>query len=87
VNENNAQTSTWFMRDGSLLRIKQVEFGYTLPKRVMDKLRLSNARIYLNSNNLFTFSNFKLWDIEMGGNGLAYPIQRVTNLGINISFK
>jgi len=53
----------------------------------MDKLRLSNARIYLNSNNLFTFSNFKLWDIEMGGNGLAYPIQRVTNLGINISFK
>jgi hypothetical protein len=87
VNENNAQTSTWFMRNGALLRIKQVEMGYTLPKGVMSKLHLSNARIYLNSNNLFTFSNFKLWDIEMGGNGLAYPIQRVTNLGINISFK
>jgi TonB-linked SusC/RagA family outer membrane protein len=87
VNENNAQTSTWFMRNGALLRIKQAELGYTLPKGVMDKLHLSNARIYLNSNNLFTFSNFKLWDIEMGGNGLGYPIQRVTNLGVNISFK
>ncbi|ANE51415.1 SusC/RagA family TonB-linked outer membrane protein [Flavisolibacter tropicus] len=87
VNANNVQRSTWFMRDGSLLRIKQAEVGYTLPKRAMDKLGLSNARFYLNCNNLYTFSNFKLWDIEMGGNGLAYPIQRVTNLGVTISFK
>jgi len=43
INENNAQTSTWFMRDGSFLRLKQVELGYTLPKSVQDKLRTSTS--------------------------------------------
>ncbi|WP_245729440.1 TonB-dependent receptor [Niabella drilacis] len=87
VNANNVQKSTWFMRDGALLRIKQAEIGFTLPPGIMNRLHLANARIYLNSNNIFTFSRFKIWDIEMGGNGLAYPIQRISNLGLNLSFK
>ncbi|WP_316793195.1 TonB-dependent receptor [Pedobacter frigoris] len=84
---NNVEKSTWFMRNGGLLRIKQAEVGYTLPRKVMDKLGLANARFYFSCNNIFTFSKFKIWDIEMGGNGLAYPIQRISNLGVNISFK
>jgi len=87
LRNNNLQPSTWFMRNGSFLRLKQTEVGYTMPARLRNKLRLSNARIYLNANNLFTFSNFKLWDIEMGGNGLGYPIQRVVNVGITLSVK
>ncbi len=43
-------------------------------------------RFYLSGTNLLTFSSFKLWDIEMGGNGLGYPIQRVFNIGANINF-
>lgn len=84
---NNVEKSTWFMRNGALLRIKQAEVGYTLPRKMMNKLGLANARFYLSCNNIFTFSRFKEWDIEMGGNGLAYPIQRISNLGVNVSFK
>lgn len=86
INENNAQQSTWFMRDGSFLRLKSLEVGYTLPAKWMSKLRLSNARIYVNGTNLFCLSKFKLWDPEMGGNGLGYPVQVTFNTGINISF-
>jgi TonB-linked SusC/RagA family outer membrane protein len=83
---NNVQTSTWFMRDGSFLRIKSVEAGYTLPKKLLDRWKLTNCRIYFSGTNLFTFSAFKLWDPEMGGNGLAYPVQKVVNIGIHFSF-
>ncbi|MDR2272965.1 MAG: TonB-dependent receptor [Sphingobacterium sp.] len=86
ANNNNYQTSSWFMRDGSFLRLKSVEFGYTLPKRIVNKLKMENLRFYMNGTNLLTFSGFKLWDVEMGGYGLGYPVQRVFNLGININF-
>lgn len=85
VNENDTQLSTWFMRDGTFLRLKQVEVGYTLADRVAERIHLSHCRIYLNATNLFNFSHFKLWDAEMGGNGLGYPIQRVINVGIDLS--
>ncbi|HEY9261667.1 TonB-dependent receptor [Chitinophaga sp.] len=87
VNENNTQPSTWFMRNGALLRIKSVEIGYTLSTNLMNRLRLANARFYVNGVNLLTFSKFNLWDVEMGGNGLGYPIQRVINVGATLSFK
>jgi len=86
VNENNSQRSTWFMRDGSFLRVKQVEFGYTLPIRFTRRAHVENLRLYANGTNLFTFSKFKLWDIEMAGNGLAYPIQKVYNFGVQLGF-
>ena len=83
---NNTQGSTWFIRDGSFLRLKSIELGYTLPSRLMQKLRLNNARFYLNGTNLLCFSRFKLWDVEMAGNGLGYPIQKSYNIGITVSF-
>ncbi|MBS0029884.1 SusC/RagA family TonB-linked outer membrane protein [Chitinophaga sp. 22321] len=86
VNQNNAQTSTWFMRDGAFLRLKQVEIGYTLPARWQKKMRTSTCRFYLNATNLLSFSKFNLWDVEMGGNGLGYPVQRVFNIGLNLGF-
>lgn len=85
-NTNNSQTSTWFMRNGSFLRLKQVEVGYSLPKHMLSRFKVSSFRFYLNGTNLLTLSHFKLWDVEMGGNGLGYPIQRVMNVGLNITF-
>src|SRR5690606_27375364 len=75
--ENNNQRSTWFMRNGSFLRLKQVELGYSLPsdKGISERLDMT-LRIYANATNVFTISDFDLWDIEMAGNGLQYPIQR-----------
>ncbi|OQP58046.1 SusC/RagA family TonB-linked outer membrane protein [Niastella vici] len=86
VSGNNSQTSTWFMRNGALLRLKSVEMGYSLNDRPMKRIHVRGARLYLNAANLFTFSRFNLWDVEMGGNGLGYPIQRILNVGINVSF-
>ena len=85
-NGNNSQTSTWFMRNGSFLRLKQLEIGYTLPQSVLSKLYMKTFRIYINSTNPLCWSSFKLWDVEMGGNGLGYPIQKVFNAGIQVSF-
>ncbi|MBO6160007.1 MAG: TonB-dependent receptor [Bacteroidales bacterium] len=87
INNNNVQSSTWFMRDGSFLRLKQVEFGYTLPRKLTDKAHIDNLRLYVSGSNLWTWSRFRLWDVEMAGNGLGYPIQRIVNLGLNITFK
>lgn len=84
--ENNKKTSTWFMQDASFIRLKSAEVGYTLPRDITKKMGLSNLRIYLSGTNLLSFSRFKLWDPEMAGNGLGYPVQRVFNVGLNLGF-
>jgi TonB-linked SusC/RagA family outer membrane protein len=83
--ENNRQNSTWWMRDGSFLRLKTLEFGYTLPSKVSKSLHLKTARVYFNGLNLLTWSPFKMWDPELGGRGFNYPIQKVFNMGLNVS--
>ena len=83
---NNTQTSTWWMRNGAFLRLKTIELGYTFPSKWTKVAHMQMIRLYLSGSNLLCFSNFKLWDPEMAGNGLGYPVQRVFNLGINVSF-
>jgi hypothetical protein len=82
--KNNTQASSWWMRDGSFLRLKQLELGYSFGE--LEKVKIKNLRGYLSAENLFLISPFKLWDPEMGDNGLGYPIQRRFNLGIQVSF-
>jgi len=84
--DNNIQTSTWFMRNGAFLRLKTVELGYSLKEKTLHKLHLTSTRFYASGNNLLLISGFKMWDIEMGGSGLGYPIQRVYNIGLQIGF-
>ncbi|MDX9747126.1 MAG: TonB-dependent receptor [Paludibacter sp.] len=86
VLENNTQVSTWFMRDGSFLRLKSLELGYSVPRKVIEKFKMSVLRVYASGTNLFTFSNFDLWDPEMAGNGLGYPVQKVFNVGFQLTF-
>lgn len=83
--ENNLQPSTWWLRDASFLRLKSLEIGYTLPARITKSLKLTNLRIYFNGLNLLTWSPFKMWDPEQAGNGFAYPIQKVYNIGLNVN--
>ncbi|QNA45656.1 SusC/RagA family TonB-linked outer membrane protein [Lacibacter sediminis] len=83
VNSNN-QTSTWWLRNGAFLRLKSVDMGYTLPD--FKALKLKGTRVYFSATNLFILSGFKLWDVEMGGNGLNYPIQSVYSMGVQLNF-
>jgi len=83
--ENNVQSSTWWLRDGSFIRLKQLEVGYT----ILDEkgfLGISKLRAYLTGTNLFTWSAFDLWDPELKGEGFNYPLQQVFNFGIHIGF-
>jgi hypothetical protein len=43
------------------------------------------VRLYANGTNLFNFTRFKLWDVELAGNGLNYPLQKVVNVGIQVA--
>jgi TonB-linked SusC/RagA family outer membrane protein len=75
---NNSKGSSFWLRDGSFLKLKNAEIGYTL----------KGMRFYLSGSNLLTFSSFKHWDPEMGeGNGLKYPTQRVFNIGFQMTLK
>lgn len=71
---NNSQPSTYWMRNGSFLRLKQAEIGYSF----------SRGRVYLSGNNLAVFSAFKQWDPELSWN--TYPLQRVFNMGVQLTF-
>lgn len=84
--DNNNRNSTWWLRDGTFLRLKSIEIGYSFTDKLTQKIGVSAGRIYVSGTNLLTFSKFKLWDIEMGGNGLGYPIQKGANLGLNLNF-
>lgn len=84
--DNNEKQSTWWLRSGDFLRLKNVEFGYTLPETLGKIFSDTQTRVYFTGVNLLHFSKFKLWDPEMAGNGLGYPPQRVLNLGIQVNF-
>lgn len=85
-NNNNYRASTFWLRNGSYLRLKTLEIGYTLPKSVVNKLHFSNIRFFFIGTNLLTFSGFKLWDPELLiSNGEKYPLARTFTLGLSVN--
>lgn len=85
--ENNNQSSTWWLRNGSFLKLSSLELGYEPKGRwVKQKTGMDGFRIYLSGTNLFKLSKFKMWDAELKGNGMGYPLQRVFNIGVQVSF-
>ena len=85
-NSNNNRESTYWLRDGSYLRLKTVEVGYTLPKNISRAILMNNVRIFFIGTNLLTFSKFKLWDPEMGSsNGQQYPLSKILTLGLTVN--
>jgi TonB-linked SusC/RagA family outer membrane protein len=74
---NTTNASTFWLRDASFLKLKNIEIGYT------NKF----YRVYVSGANLLTFSKFKYWDPEQGGgSGYKYPNQRVFNIGVQMNF-
>ena len=83
---NNTVNSTWFLYNNDFLRLKSAEIGYSLPNKLSKSMGLNTLRLYLSGTNLALLSSFKLWDVELGSNGMNYPLQRVINIGMNINF-
>ena len=87
TNTNNSQSSTWWYRNMSMMRMKDIELGYTLPKEWIQSTGLRTIRVYLKGSNLLTFSKFKLWDPELDtANGAKYPIMKSFSVGFDVNF-
>lgn len=87
TNSNNANASTWWIRNGAYLRLKDVRLSYALPKKLLSKIGIEGTSIYVAGTNLLTFSAFKYIDPENPGiNNGYYPQQRTYSIGLNLTF-
>ena len=87
---------SWAVEDGSYLRINNITLGYTLPKNIMNKIKMSNIRFYATVNNLYTFTNYSGYDPDVtarrsdpltpGVDFAAYPRARTWVFGVNLTF-
>lgn len=93
-NQNNLQVSDWLVEDGSYLRIKSLQLGYTFPQELFPNLHLERFRIWAGAYNLLTWTNYSGLDPEIGsGSPLSmgvdqgyYPIAKSYMFGVNLSF-
>lgn len=86
---NHRQASSWWVRDATYLRLKSIEIGYTLPRSATELLGISQARVYVSGQNLWTWTPFmdELVDPEAGSaNGKYYMQQAVYAFGLNLTF-
>lgn len=94
-NKNYGNPSSWFVENGSYLRLQNVQLGYNVPKNICEITKLfSSLRIYVSGQNLLTFTKYSGIDPEIGSNSplnmgydaTRYPTSRVITLGINANF-
>ncbi|MCD2421467.1 TonB-dependent receptor [Niabella pedocola] len=84
-NGNNYRNSSYWLRNGAYLRIKNVDIGYTLPKQILNKIHMSSLRVYCLGTNLLTWAPFKLWDPETTDpRGETYPLSKSVTVGLTI---
>ncbi len=92
---NNTRASDFYVEDGSFVRLRNLQFGYSLPSALLTKLTLSSLRIYASFDNLLTFTKYTGFDPEIGTSGSIldtgidkgfYPQMKTMALGLNLSF-
>ena len=84
--DNNYVNSSWWIRDGSFMRLKQASFSYSFITPEMKRKGISSLQLYASATNMLTFSKFKLWDTELGNNGAKYPYPKTVTLGMRAQF-
>ncbi len=84
----NEIMNDFFINDASYIRLKNAEIGYNIPEKLLSKLKIKGARVFINGFNLVTWDRLptKNFDPELTGD-LSYPIVRIYNFGFNISFQ
>lgn len=84
---DNYEASTWWLKNGRYLRLKNAQLSYRIPPNFAEKLYVRGARLFVAGVNLLTFSPFDLWDVELGnGKGANYPHVARYSAGIEIEF-
>jgi TonB-linked SusC/RagA family outer membrane protein len=83
---NNSQVSSFWMHDAGYLRLKSATFSYTINSKVLQQLKIKNARAFVSGQNLFTWTKIRNYDPEIiNSGGLNYPLQKVISIGLNIT--
>ena len=82
-NKNNYRYSSFWMKNASFLRLRNIELGYSLSKSLTDKLQVSGIRLYVSGTNLLTFTPLKDYDPQVM---TGYPLSKSYNIGINLQF-
>lgn len=84
---SNFKASSWWLKNGKYIRLKDLQVNYQLPKSLTDHVNLTSASIFFAGYNLFTWSPFKFWDVELGdGRGTRYPNIKTYSMGVNVNF-
>ena len=83
---NEARFSTYYIENGSYLKLRNVQLGYNIPKTLLEKIRLSSIRTYVSAQNLFTIKSKNFTGIDPENPGWGYPIPITFTLGVNVTF-
>jgi TonB-linked SusC/RagA family outer membrane protein len=83
---NEKRTSSYYVENGSYLKLRMLQLGYSLPKDMLAKVKLSKARLYISGQNLLTIKSKDYTGLDPENPGLAYPISSSFTVGMNISF-
>ena len=84
--DHNQRQNSFFLKNGAFMRLKNIELSYTLPTKWIEKVGMSDCRLYINGNNLITWDHLDdLCDPESNGSN-RYPIMKTVNFGVNIKF-
>lgn len=85
--EHNSLPSTWWHKSANFIRLKNLEFGYVFDSKMLRKVAMKNARIYIQGNNLAVWDNIKMWDPELGSAGASkYPLNMTWTVGVEFGF-
>lgn len=88
--QRSAIKSSYYVEDMSYLRCKNIELGYTLPKSLLEKIKITGTRVFVSGQNLFTLTKYKGFDPERAGvdatNIYSYPLVKTFTAGINVTF-
>ncbi|MBD0777847.1 TonB-dependent receptor [Maribacter sp. ANRC-HE7] len=91
-NSNFANSSSYFVEDGSFLKVRNIQLGYTLPQSILSRFNMTNARVYISGENIMTFTKYSGIDPEVAGGSTsrgvdydAYPQARTISVGVELS--
>ena len=83
---NEKRVSTYFVEDGSYLKLRNIQLGYILPQRISDRLRMQKLRLYLSAQNLLTIKSKKFTGVDPENPNFGYPIPTNVTFGLNVTF-
>jgi len=94
ITNNETSPNSYFVEDGSYMRLKNLQIGYTLENKIANQIGADSFRVYIQGSNLFTFTKYKGFDPEvisndnltLGVDNETYPLSRILTIGVNIKF-